>query len=244
TTTINVTHSSPPAQRSSLFSDTLSTEKTDNEESLTHKMTPSTTSSTSPSSSSSPSSSIQNTTSSIDNTPPTTVTTATTSTSSMTTTTTNATCPLPLPPATMNNPNINLPSPFGRLPPPNLTRPPSSLLPPPPPPNLFQMSNLGTGRVPIMFSTNNGLPLPPPPPNTLYPMKLLAQAAALAAVNAAVATNFTNAPHHHPQSPSSQLGRDIDERDRQSSTTMRGDIDERPSDVYIRSTTNLGHLQT
>ncbi|CAF3491643.1 unnamed protein product [Rotaria socialis] len=238
-TTINATQSSPPAQRPNLFSDTLSTEKTDNEESLTNKMTSSTTNSTSPSSSSS----TQNATSSVDNTPSTTVTTVAASTSSVTTTTTNATCPLPLPPATMNNPNMNLPSPFGRLPPPNLTRPPSSLLPPPPPHNLFHMNNLGAGRVPIMFPTNNGLPLPPPPPNTLYPMKLLAQAAALAAVNAAVATNFTNAPHHHPQSPSPHLGRDIDERDRQSSTTMRGDIDERPSDVYNRPTTNLGHLQ-
>jgi len=72
----------------------------------------------------------------------------------------------------------------------------------------------------------------------------LAQAAALAAVNAAVANKFTTTPHHHSQSSSPQLGRDIDERDRQSSTTMRGDIDERPSDVYNRPTTNLGLLQT
>jgi hypothetical protein len=70
----------------------------------------------------------------------------------------------------------------------------------------------------------------------------LAQAAALAAV----ATKFTATSHHHPPSTSSQLGRDIDERDRQSSTTMRGDIDERPSDVYNRAATpatNLGLLQ-
>jgi hypothetical protein len=75
-------------------------------------------------------------------------------------------------------------------------------------------------------------------------MKLLAQAAALAAVNAAVANKFTSTPHHHSQPSNPPLGRDIDERDRQSSTTMRGDIDERPSDVYNRPTSNLGHLQT
>lgn len=179
------------------------------------------------------------------------------------TTTTNSTCPLPLPPSSMTNPPMNLPSPFSRLPPPNLARPPSSLLPPPPPPGLFPMNTLGTGRVPILFPTNNGLPLPPPP-GSLIDMKLLgkikhifliysklcflfcflAQAAALAAVNAAVANKFTTTSHHHSQSPSSQLGRDIDERDRQSSTTMRGDIDERPSDAYNRPTTNLGLLQT
>jgi len=160
------------------------------------------------------------------------------------TTTTNSTCPLPLPPSSMTNPTLNLPSPFGRLPPPNLTRPPSSLLPPPPP-GLFPMNTLGTGRVPILFPTNNGLPLPPPP-GSLLDVKLLAQAAALAAVNAAVANKFTTPSHHHSQSSSPQLGRDIDERDRQSSTTMRGDIDERPSDVYNRPTTNpnLGLLQT
>jgi hypothetical protein len=179
------------------------------------------------------------------------------------TTTTNSTCPLPLPPpSSIANSTMNLPSPFGRLPPPNLTRPPSSLLPPPPPPGLFPMNTLGTGRVPILFPTNNGLPLPPPP-GSLIDMKLLgkiriffidykisfsyflAQAAALAAVNAAVANKFTTTSHHHhSQSSSPQLGRDIDERDRQSSTTMRGDIDERPSDVYNRPTPNLGLLQT
>ncbi|CAF0806548.1 unnamed protein product [Rotaria sordida] len=235
-TPTNVSQSSPPVQRPSLFTDTLSTDKTDNEESITNKIVSST-------NSTSPSSSIQNATSTIDNTSTTTVTTANTSTSSMTTTATNSTCPLPLPPSTIPNSNINLQSPFGRLPPPNLTRPPSSLLPPPPPPpSLFPMNTLGTGRVPILFPTNNGLPLPPP--NSLIDMKLLAQAAALAAVNAAVATKFTTTPHHHSQSSSPQLGRDIDERDRQSSTIMRGDIDERPSDVYSRPTTNLGHLQT
>jgi hypothetical protein len=67
----------------------------------------------------------------------------------------------------------------------------------------------------------------------------------MAAVNAAVATKFNNTSHHHSQSSSPQLGRDIDERDRQTSTTMRGDIDERPSDVYNRSTSStLGLLQT
>lgn len=246
--------------RPSLFTDTLSTEKADNnEESITNK-TITSTNSTSPSSSST---STQNPTT--DNISTTTVTTAS-SAPNMTTTTTNSTCPLPLPPSTMTNPTMNLPSPFGRLPPPNLTRAPSSLLPPPPPPGLFQMNTLGTGRVPILFPTNNGLPLPPP--SSLLDMKLLginnyifflkfirnssclffflllAQAAALAAVNAAVANKFTTPSHHHPQSSSPQLGRDIDERDRQSSTTMRGDIDERPSDVYNRPTTNLGLLQT
>jgi hypothetical protein len=72
----------------------------------------------------------------------------------------------------MGNPGINLPSPFGRLPPPNLARPPSSLLPPPPP-GLFSMNALGAGRVPMLFPTNNGLPLPPPPPGSLIDMKLL-----------------------------------------------------------------------
>lgn len=43
-----------------------------------------------------------------------------------------------------------------------MARPPSSLLPPPAPPGLFPMNTLGTGRVPILFPTNNGLPLPPP----------------------------------------------------------------------------------
>jgi hypothetical protein len=177
------------------------------------------------------------------------------------TTTTNSACPLPLPPSSMTNHPLNLPSPFGRLPPNNLPRPTSSLLPPPPPPGLFPMNTLGTGRVPILFPNSNGLPLPPP--GSLIDVKflgkkqiadfeiylvfnLLAQAAALAAVNAAVANKFNTPSHHHSQSSSPQLGRDIDERDRQSSTTMRGDIDERPSDVYNRPTTNinLGLLQT
>lgn len=181
-----------------------------------------------------------------------------------TTTTTNAACPLPLPPTSIGNANLNLQPPFGRLPPPSLTRPQSSLLPPHP--NLFPMNTLGTGRVPILFPSANSLPLPPPP-NPLIDMKLLgkfrqairyllvskiltfrfqlilAQAAALAAVNAAVATKFTTTPHHS-QSPSPQLGRDIDERDRQVSTTMRGDIDERPSDVFNRPNASLSQLQT
>ena len=71
----------------------------------------------------------------------------------------------------------------------------------------------------------------------------------MAAVHSAAAANkFPTPTHHPPQSSSPQLGRDIDERDRQSSTTMRGDIDERPSDVYNRPTppptVNLGLLQT
>ena len=71
-------------------------------------------------------------------------------------------------------------------------------------------------------------------------VSLSAQAAALAAV----ANKFPNASLHQSQSSNSQLGRDIDERDRQSSITMRGDIDERPSDVCNRATTsNLGLLQ-
>ena len=71
-------------------------------------------------------------------------------------------------------------------------------------------------------------------------VSLLAQAA-FAAANAAVANKF-NAPQ--PLSP--QLGRDIDERDRQSSTTMSGDIDERPSEGFNRlpssSTTNTNSI--
>ncbi|UJR35854.1 hypothetical protein I4U23_028598 [Adineta vaga] len=233
-TTTNTSQSSPPIQRPSLFTDTLSIEKTDNEESIANK-TVSVTNSTSPSSLSS----AQNTTSTNDSVSTTTVTT--TNTTPATTTATNSTCPLPLPPT---NTNMNLPSPFGRLPQPNLARSNNSLLPPPPPPNLFPMNTLGTGRVPILFPTNNGLPMPPPP-NSLLDMKLLAQAAALVAVNAAVANQFTAKSHHHQsQSSSPQLGRDIDERDRQSSTTMRGDIDERPSEVYNRPPTNLGLLQT
>jgi hypothetical protein len=34
------------------------------------------------------------------------------------------------------------------------------------------MNTLGTGRVPILFPTSNGLPLPPPP-GSLLDMKLL-----------------------------------------------------------------------
>lgn len=67
-----------------------------------------------------------------------------------------------------------------------------------------------------------------------------------AAALASVANKFTASSHNLPPPSSPQLGRDIDERDRQSTTTMRGDIDERPSDVYNRPTptANLGLLQT
>jgi hypothetical protein len=46
------------------------------------------------------------------------------------------------------------------------------MLPPPPPPGLFSLNSLGTGRVPILFPNNNGLPLPPPP-GTLLDVKFL-----------------------------------------------------------------------
>ncbi|CAF1331049.1 unnamed protein product [Adineta ricciae] len=233
--TNNPSQSSPPMQRPNLFTDTLTLEKSDNDESAANKTVFTTNSSTSPSPSS-----VQSTTSTNDSATTATVT-ATNTTSTTTTAASNSTCPLPLPPT---NTNLNLPSPFNRLPHPNLTRPANSLLPPPPPAGLFPINTLGTGRVPILFPTNNGLPMPPPP-GSLLDMKLLAQAAALAAVNAAVANQFTAKPaHHQSQSSSPQLGRDIDERDRQSSTVMRGDIDERPSEVYNRPTTNLGLLQT
>lgn len=41
---------------------------------------------------------------------------------------------------------------------------------------------------------------------------------------------------------SPQLGRDIDERDRQSSNTITGDIDERPSDAFNRPTNSVPNL--
>lgn len=61
-------------------------------------------------------------------------------------------------------------------------------------------------------------------------IEFLAQAA-LAAV-----ANKLSVPTHHPApSTSPQVGGDIDERDRQPTTVMRGDIDERPADVFNRN---------
>lgn len=63
--------------------------------------------------------------------------------------------------------------------------------------------------------------------------------AAIAAANAAAAKTF-NAPAPQPLSP--QLGRDIDERDRQPPAMMTGDIDERPSDAFNRPTPSVPNL--
>jgi len=233
--------SSPPMQRNNVYNDTLMTDKSDIDESNNGKNI-SSTNSTSPTPSSSSSTTTLSTTTSSNDNNSTSLATSNANTSTITTPTTatnnnnnSSACPLPLPPQ-INNANITLPSPFGRLPAPNLVPTAATLLPPPPP-GLFPLGSLQTGRVPFILPPNHTLPLPLAS-NTLIDVELIRKAA-IAAANAAVASNFSN-PNPQPLSP--QLGRDIDERDRQSSNTITGDIDERPSDAFNRPTNTVPNL--